>query len=61
MLVTVALIRASGLLEAASAGLHSPTGWLGLDARFVNALPTDMDGVIATTLIANRFFWVIAK
>lgn len=40
MLVALALLRASGLLESLSTGLRQAAATLALDGRFVDALPT---------------------
>lgn len=40
MLVALALLRASGLLETLSAGLRQAAAYVALDGRFVDALPT---------------------
>ena len=40
MLCAIGMLRASGALEAALAGIRSLVALLGMDARFVDALPT---------------------
>jgi len=40
MLVAIAVLRASGLLEAVADALRDAADWAGLDSRFVDALPT---------------------
>ncbi|TFF43096.1 nucleoside recognition domain-containing protein [Pseudomonas sp. RIT623] len=40
MLVAVGVLRASGALELALDGIRHAVGWLGLDTRFVEGLPT---------------------
>ncbi|WP_296267247.1 nucleoside recognition domain-containing protein [Pseudomonas sp. UBA6562] len=40
MLVAVGVLRASGALELALDGIRHAVGWLGLDTRFVDGLPT---------------------
>ncbi|WP_313738869.1 nucleoside recognition domain-containing protein [Pseudomonas sp.] len=40
MLVAVGVLRASGALELALDGIRHAVGWMGLDTRFVDGLPT---------------------
>jgi len=40
MLVAVGVLRASGALELALDGIRHAVGWMGLDSRFVDGLPT---------------------
>src|SRR5690606_33699935 len=40
MLCAVGMLRASGVLDMVLTGIRELTLWVGLDARFVDALPT---------------------